>query len=115
MNPELSADYERLQKQVDSLKRKVAKLTAERDWAEQERAITTRWAEQSWEQVRHLRELLDKAITMIRSSPVVIPNPPPLPNPLPPPTWQNPPISQMTTGGDTRTRLQQSDGTVSDQ
>lgn len=82
-------NHAQCEKKIASLKRKVAKLAAERDWAEQERAITERWAEQSWEQVRHLRALLEKAIQANQSLPVVIPNQAPLPNPLPPPVWSS--------------------------
>ncbi len=55
-----SAENDRLQKQVASLKRKVAKLESEKAWAEQERDITERWAIKAWEQVDWLRRLCER-------------------------------------------------------
>lgn len=48
---------------IATLNRKVSKLEAERDWAENERKITNEWAQKAWEEVRWLRDLLEKALS----------------------------------------------------
>lgn len=48
---------------VGKLKARIARLEYQKDWAEREQAITHRWAEEAWEEVRHLRDLLDKALS----------------------------------------------------
>lgn len=51
---------ERLQRQVASLKRKVARLEQDKEWAERERASTHRWAEEAWEEVRRLHDVCSR-------------------------------------------------------
>jgi hypothetical protein len=57
---ELPADYERLQKKVANLQRKVARLEQERDWAVRDRESTHHWAKEAWMQVDWLRRLCER-------------------------------------------------------
>lgn len=60
MSERLPADPVRLQKQISSLKRKVANLEHQLSWAERERAITQAWAEKAYEEAHWLHGLIER-------------------------------------------------------
>lgn len=58
----LADEIKRLVGQVAKLKARNHRLTYQKDWAESEARIATEWGDKAWDQIRHLRDLLEKAI-----------------------------------------------------
>lgn len=58
-NPDNMSADERL-KRIRSLERKASDLDHRLDWAERQEASVRHWAEEAWEEVRHLRGIIDR-------------------------------------------------------